>query len=164
VQNTNVFGVHFRSGTPANPPHKLVLLVPEIEFCSELQYWGNNTSFQIAIVGESNYKYYCWTVNHCNVWAQELIWILLWHWDSVLCSHSNTPPPFNIYIVWYILSYHIVSYHLLSFSRSVQDYIIHMDMEIIFVGIKGHPLIPTNMIKGWPLIPTNMISISIWIM
>jgi hypothetical protein len=31
-----------------------------------------------------------------------------------------------------------VSYHLFSFHKSVQDYIIHMDMEIIiFVGIKG---------------------------
>ena len=35
------------------------------------------------------------------------------------------------------VSYHI-SYHLFSFHRSVQDYIIRMDMEIIvFVGIKG---------------------------
>jgi len=34
--------------------------------------------------------------------------------------------------------YHIISYHLFSFRKSVQDYIIHMDMEIvIFVGIKG---------------------------
>jgi len=32
----------------------------------------------------------------------------------------------------------IISYHLFSFHKSVQDYIIHMDMEIIiFVGIKG---------------------------
>jgi len=32
----------------------------------------------------------------------------------------------------------IISYHLFSFCKSVQDYIIHMDMEIvIFVGIKG---------------------------
>jgi len=32
----------------------------------------------------------------------------------------------------------IISYHLFSFRKSVRDYIIHMDMEIvIFVGIKG---------------------------
>jgi len=32
----------------------------------------------------------------------------------------------------------IISYHLFSFHKSIQDYIIHMDMEIIiFVGIKG---------------------------
>jgi len=35
------------------------------------------------------------------------------------------------------LSYHII-HHLFSFCKSVQDTIIHMDMEIvIFVGIKG---------------------------
>jgi len=35
-------------------------------------------------------------------------------------------------------SYHIISYHLVSFHKSVQDYIIHMDMEIvIFVGLNG---------------------------
>jgi len=29
-------------------------------------------------------------------------------------------------------------YHLFSFRKSVQDYIVHVDMEIvIFVGIKG---------------------------
>jgi len=37
-----------------------------------------------------------------------------------------------------IISYHIISYHLFSFRKSVQDYIIHMDLKIvIFVGIKG---------------------------
>ena len=37
-----------------------------------------------------------------------------------------------------VMSYHIISYHLFSFRKSVQDYIIHMDMEIvIFVGFKG---------------------------
>jgi len=40
-------------------------------------------------------------------------------------------------IILFIVSY-IISYHLFSFHKSVQDYIIHMDMEIvIFVGIKG---------------------------
>ena len=35
------------------------------------------------------------------------------------------------------ISYRII-YHLFSFCKSVQDVIIHMDMEIvIFVGIKG---------------------------
>jgi len=34
--------------------------------------------------------------------------------------------------------YCIISYNLFSFRKSVQDYKIHMDMEIvIFVGIKG---------------------------
>ena len=34
------------------------------------------------------------------------------------------------------ISYHI--YNLFSFCKSIQDYIIHMGMEIvIFVGIKG---------------------------
>jgi len=33
---------------------------------------------------------------------------------------------------------HIISYNLFSFCKSVQDYVIHMDMEtIIFVGIRG---------------------------
>jgi len=33
---------------------------------------------------------------------------------------------------------YIVLYHLFSFRKYVQDYIVHMDMEIvIFVGIKG---------------------------
>jgi len=32
----------------------------------------------------------------------------------------------------------ITSHHLFSFRKSVEDYVIHMDMEIvIFVGIKG---------------------------
>ena len=32
---------------------------------------------------------------------------------------------------------HIISYHLFSFCRSVLDYKIHMDMEIVtFLGIK----------------------------
>ena len=46
-------------------------------------------------------------------------------------------------ISYHIISYHIISYHIISyiilfsFHKSVQDYIIHMDMEIIiFVGIK----------------------------
>jgi len=35
------------------------------------------------------------------------------------------------------MPYRIVSYRLLSFRRSVQDYKIHMDMEIVtFLGIK----------------------------
>ena len=39
---------------------------------------------------------------------------------------------------------YIISYHLFSFHRSVQDYIIHMDMEIvIFVGI--NPLTPNDL-------------------
>jgi len=42
------------------------------------------------------------------------------------------------YIISYHISYHITPYHLFSFRKSVQDYIIHMGMEIvIFVGIKG---------------------------
>ena len=33
--------------------------------------------------------------------------------------------------------FHIISYHLFSFRRSVQEYKIHMDMEIVtFLGIK----------------------------
>ena len=37
-----------------------------------------------------------------------------------------------------IISYHIISHNLFSFRKSVQDYIIHMDVEIVvFVGIKG---------------------------
>ena len=60
----------------------------------------------------------------------------------------------SYHIVYHILSYHIIShivyhvmlyhiyhiipYHSFSFPKSIQDYIIHMDMEIvIFVGIKG---------------------------
>ena len=43
-------------------------------------------------------------------------------------------------ISYRIRSYHIIypiSYHLFSFCKFIQDYIIHMDMEIvIFVGIK----------------------------
>jgi len=37
----------------------------------------------------------------------------------------------------HIISYHIISCHIFSFCRSIQDYIIHMDIEIIFVEIKG---------------------------
>jgi len=36
------------------------------------------------------------------------------------------------------LTVFVISYHLFSYRKTVQDYIIHMDMEIvIFVGIKG---------------------------
>jgi len=50
-----------------------------------------------------------------------------------------------IHIISYqIVYHHIISYiinhiyHLFSFHKSVQDYIVHVDMEIIiFVGIKG---------------------------
>jgi len=36
-----------------------------------------------------------------------------------------------------ILKVKMLSYHLFSFCKSVRDYIIHMDMEIvIFVGLK----------------------------
>jgi hypothetical protein len=43
----------------------------------------------------------------------------------------------NGYVEWWFLSYHI-SYHLFSFHKSIQDYIIRMNIEIvIFVGING---------------------------
>jgi len=49
------------------------------------------------------------------------------HWDPAV-SYGT--------IGRYHISY--VVYHLFSFRKSLQDYIIHMDMEIIiFVGIKG---------------------------
>jgi hypothetical protein len=48
-------------------------------------------------------------------------------------------PPYHIAYQRHIISYHVTSYHLFSFRKSVQDYIIHMDMEIvIFVGISCH--------------------------
>ena len=38
----------------------------------------------------------------------------------------------------YCIIYHIISYHLFSFRKSLEDNIIHMDVEIvIFVGSKG---------------------------
>ena len=55
-----------------------------------------------------------------------------------ITSHHITSHRIAFYrIVTYIISF-IISYHLFSFCKSVQDYIIHMDLEIIiFVGIKG---------------------------
>jgi len=43
----------------------------------------------------------------------------------------------NVILVELLAKYYIL-YHLFSFCKSIQNYIIHMDMEIIiFVGIQG---------------------------
>ena len=46
--------------------------------------------------------------------------------------------PWNLDFLPGRLDCHITSYNLFSFRKSVQDYTIHMDREIvIFIGIKG---------------------------
>jgi len=61
-----------------------------------------------------------------------LLYIIILPHHSFCHSVSHFPH----FSIWSI-SYHII-YHLFSFHRSVQDYIIHVDVEIIIVaGIKG---------------------------
>jgi len=48
------------------------------------------------------------------------------------------PPYVSFRLCRVVHDSHIISCHLFSFCKSVQDYIIHVDMEIvIFVAIKG---------------------------
>ena len=63
--------------------------------------------------------------------SNALFWIL----EMFLCSYENTRRHIMSWAIYHILSYHIISYHipyhLSSFRGSVQDYKIHMDMEIV---------------------------------
>ena len=62
---------------------------------------------------------------------------ILYHIISYHIIYLQHVPDYNRMYALFHRSYHIISYHLFSFRRSIQNYIIHMDMEIvIFVGIK----------------------------
>ena len=66
------------------------------------------------------------------------------HFDLYSVTSFLTNTPFSLLL----LHLNIISYHLFSFRKSVQDYIVHMDMEIIiFVGIKMKAVCSYKMLK-----------------
>jgi len=107
-------------GPPSLPSRTFKAMVPNYRSQPKSGSWGFGIGLQEGFMGNLTFMKFTSSHLEANALPNQ-------HMYEILDLTSNID---NLIL--------FISYHLFSFRRSVQDYIIHMDMEIIiFVGIKG---------------------------